>query len=141
MSDLSAPLLAWILLAHLIGDYIIQSNWMAQTKTSQWWPAIAHGVTYTVPFAAINLLPGLEGSISLPALAVIGGTHIIIDRFRLAKHLVWLKNLMAPKAYRSPRTATGYPDDTPPFLSVWLMIIVDNTAHLLINLLAVIYIH
>ncbi|WP_205679869.1 DUF3307 domain-containing protein [Paenarthrobacter ureafaciens] len=32
----------WILLAHLIGDYLIQSDWMASEKTKRWWPAIAH---------------------------------------------------------------------------------------------------
>jgi hypothetical protein len=29
--------------------------------------------------------------------------------------------------------ATGYPPDTPPWLAVWLMIIADNTIHVLIN--------
>lgn len=123
-----------ILLAHLVGDYIIQSHWMACEKTKRWWPAIAHGLTYTLPYMLVTQSPA--------ALAVIAGTHIIIDRFRLAKHLVWAKNQVAPKAFRSAwadAKATGYPSDTPAWMSVWLMIIADNTIHLLINTAAVVW--
>lgn len=69
----------WIVLAHLVGDYVIQSHWMATEKTKHWLPAIVHGVTYTLPHALITQSP--------LALVVIGGTHIIIDRFRLARHV------------------------------------------------------
>jgi lysine/ornithine N-monooxygenase len=34
-------------------------------------------------------------------------------------------------------TATGYPADTPAWLAVWLLIVADNTCHLLINAAAV----
>ena len=120
-----------ILLAHLVGDYLIQSHWMATEKTSRWWPAVAHGVTYTIPYAVVTQ--------SWAALAVIAGTHIVIDRYRLARHVVWLKNLAAPRSHRAPHTATGYPDDTPPWMGVWLMIIADNTIHLVINAAAVMW--
>jgi hypothetical protein len=124
----------WIVLAHLVGDYLIQSHWMATKKTEQWIPAAAHGVTYTIPYALVTQSPW--------ALLVIGGTHIIIDRFRLARHLAWFKNQMAPKASRftwASAKGTGYPADTPPWLAVWLMIIADNTLHLLINTAAIIW--
>lgn len=120
-----------IVLAHLVGDYLIQSHWMAVEKVNRWWPAIAHGLTYTIPYALVTQ--------SFAALAVIAGTHIVIDRYRLAKHVVWAKNQIAPKAYRPTHTATGYPDDTPPWLAVWLLIIADNALHLLINAAAVIW--
>jgi hypothetical protein len=94
-----------ILLAHLAGDYLIQSHYMAAEKVNRWWPAVAHGVTYTVPYVFVTRSPA--------ALLTIAGTHVVIDRWRLAKHVVWLKNLAAPKPYRAPHTATGYPDDTP----------------------------
>jgi hypothetical protein len=124
----------WIVLAHLVGDYVIQSHWMATEKTKHWLPAIIHGVTYTLPYALITQSP--------LALVVIGGTHIIIDRFRLARHVAWLKNQLGPKRSR-PRwadaKATGYPSETPAWLSVWLMIITDNTIHLLINTAAILW--
>ena len=41
-------------LAHMVGDYVIQSDWMASEKTKRWWPAIAHGVSYGVPFVLVT---------------------------------------------------------------------------------------
>jgi hypothetical protein len=117
-----------IVLAHLTGDYLIQSDWMAIEKTKRWWPAIVHGVTYTAPYALVTQ--------SLPALLVIGLTHIVIDRYRLARYVVFVKNFLAPvkswPVWRECRT-TGYPSDRPEWLTVWLMIVADNTIHLLIN--------
>ena len=124
-------MIAAIMLAHLVGDYLLQTDWMANEKTKRWLPAIAHGLVYTVPFLLVTT--------SLPALAVIGGTHMIIDRYRLAKHVVWFKNQFAPKSYRPGHTATGMPEDRPDWLAMWLLFIQDNIIHILINVLAVMY--
>lgn len=116
------------LLAHMVGDYLIQSHWMANEKTKRWWPAIAHAVTYGLPFLVITRNP--------VALTVIVVTHAVIDRYRLARHVVWAKNHLAPAGSVpswSDCKGTGYPPDTPPWLAVWLMIIADNTVHVLIN--------
>ncbi|KAB7752778.1 DUF3307 domain-containing protein [Mycolicibacterium mucogenicum] len=118
-------------LAHMVGDYLIQSDWMAQEKTRRWWPAIAHGVTYGLPFLLVTQ--------SVAALAVIVGTHVVIDHWRLARHVVWFKNQLAPYAFRPPHTATGHGPDRPDWLSVWLLIIADNTLHMLINVAAVVW--
>jgi len=120
------------ILAHMIGDYILQSHWMAQEKTKRWWPAIAHAATYGLPFLIVTRNP--------VALAVIVVTHAVIDRFRLARHVVWVKNHLAPAGSVpawSECKATGYPPDTPAWLAVWLLIIADNTIHILINSAAI----
>lgn len=132
------------LICHLFGDYIIQSDWMAQNKTRSSLAALAHAVTYALPFLLL--------SPSITALAVIIGTHFLIDRFRLARYVVWFKNLMTPEGSKEGDTwifpaklawenckATGYPLETPPFLAVWLLIIADNAIHLLVNFLALKY--
>lgn len=114
------------LICHAIGDYIFQSHKMATEKTrSSLWAAI-HAITYTLPFLFITQSP--------EALAVICGTHFLIDRFRLARLVVWLKN-----GPWHPLTATGYQDDVPAWLAVWLLIIVDNLAHVAINAVAIWY--
>ena len=123
-----------ILLAHLVGDYLIQSHWMANEKTKRWWPAWVHALTYGLPYLLVTHSP--------LTLAVIVVTHAVIDHYRLARHVVWAKNLVAPKSYRKPWvdcSATGYPSDTPAWLAVWLMIIADNTIHLAINAAAVLW--
>lgn len=113
------------ILAHLIGDYILQSHWMATEKTKRSVAAGAHAVTYTLPFLFLTWSPF--------ALAFICGTHFLIDRFRLARWLVWAKN---GYAFSGAPTATGYKDDVPAWLSVWLLIIADNIIHLICNAIA-----
>ena len=179
----------WLLVLHLFGDYVIQSDWMANMKTKASLPALAHAVTYTAPFWLI--LP------SWPALLLIGGSHFVIDRWRLARYVCWAKNLLGPREewvpvpcengvvhdpdfapdpagstsritreglvraaastfrydlvdgkatnvrklvqWRFPWSecvGTGYHSSRPAWLSVWLMIIADNTLHLTFNGLA-----
>ena len=112
-------------LAHAIGDYVVQSDWMAAEKPSHHGPAALHAASYAACFLPITR--------NWKALAVIGGTHFVIDRWRLAKHVGWAKNQIAPKAYRPEHTATGYGADKPDWMAVWLLIITDNTMHLAIN--------
>lgn len=121
-----------LLLCHLAGDYLLQSDYMANEKTKRWWPAWAHALTYGLPFLLVTR--------SAAALAVIVVTHAVIDHYRLARYVVWAKNLLAPKTYRHPWaecSATGYHQDRPVWMTVWLMIIADNAIHLGINVAAV----
>jgi hypothetical protein len=110
--------------AHLVGDYLLQSHWMACEKRSNSLAAAVHAFCYTLPFVLITQSWG--------ALAVICGTHFLIDRFGLARFVVWLKN-----GASGPVTATGYPDGLAPWMAVWLLIIADNTLHLICNGLAI----
>jgi hypothetical protein len=116
------------LVAHLVGDYVLQSHWMAQEKTRRSFAAAVHVACYALPFLLLRPSP--------LALAVIVGTHFVIDRWRLARFVVWGKNLLAPTAFDRPWSecsSTGYPPDVPPWLAVWLLIIADNVLHVLIN--------
>jgi Protein of unknown function (DUF3307) len=112
------------LVAHAVGDYILQSHYMATEKTKNSIAAVAHAITYTLPFLLITQ--------SSEALAVICGTHFLVDRFRLARFVVWFKN-----GPWKPLTATGYQADAPAWLAVWLLIIADNIVHVVINAAAI----
>ncbi len=113
---------------HCVGDFWTQSDWMAQNKTKAAFPAFCHALIYSVGF--------LLFSPSMAALAVIFGTHYLIDRYRLIRYLVWAKNFLAPRG-SNPSFAecagTGYPSSAPPWLAVWLMIVADNILHWIIN--------
>lgn len=131
-----AQVLYWGLMAHFVGDYLLQSDWMAEYKTSSWWVALVHATTYGLPFCAILFVVSPNLSVAVLSMMVIVGTHAVIDRFRLARYLVWVKNMLAPKRYRHPWAqcwVTGYHQDRAIWMSVWLMIIADNTLHVLIN--------
>lgn len=126
------------LLAHAIGDYVIQSDWMANEKTKRSAAALAHVLAYALPF--LFLRP------SHAALAVIVSTHFVIDRWRLARFVVWAKNIaLCPPSYENARgdagpqfawsncKGTGYPSERHPWMAVWLLIIADNVLHVCIN--------
>lgn len=121
-------------LAHMVGDYVLQSDYMAAEKTKKSLAALIHAVSYALPFLFFR--PSWE------ALAVIVVTHFVIDRWRLARYVCWIKNLVGPpKTWRSWEECkgTGYAPERPPFLSVWLMIITDNLMHVTLNALALTY--
>jgi Protein of unknown function (DUF3307) len=120
------------LVCHAIGDYVLQSDWMATTKTKRSTAALAHALTYALPFLLL--------SASWPALLVIVTTHFAIDRWRLARYVVWAKNWLGPgNRPWAECTATGYPPDRPQWMTVWLLIVADNTLHVLCNGLALRY--
>jgi hypothetical protein len=122
------------LILHLIGDYLTQSDWMAQNKTKDSWAAWVHANVYSFPFL---LLTGFAPRGAF-AWMVIFVTHFFIDRFRLARYVIWAKNWLGwGNLPWKDCSATGYRPDAPAWLAVWLMIIADNTLHLTINYCAI----
>ena len=60
------------LILHLIGDYLLQSDWMALNKTKCSKAAAAHAITYSLPFLILS--PSLE------AFAVIFFGLVVVSR-------------------------------------------------------------
>lgn len=120
------------LIAHLLGDYVLQTSHMAENKVQSWPVAALHAFVYSIPFAFLTQSP--------MALAMIFGSHAIIDRYRLAHYVVMAKNMIGdPKNWRRYQTNTGFAAETPAFMAVWLVIITDNTMHVIINYLSITY--
>ncbi len=126
------------LILHCIGDYVTQSQWMAENKTKSSFAASAHATVYSLPFLLIG---------SWQAFVAILLSHFLIDRFRLARFVVYAKNLMlsphrpcdaeyCARLRWTNCSTTGYPSDVPPWMAVWLLIAADNTLHLICNYLA-----
>lgn len=139
------------LVAHAVGDYILQSDWMASEKTKRNLAAAVHGVVYSLPFLLLTQVWW--------ALLVIAGTHAAIDRWRLAKYVCYAKNFFAPpRTVENERQTTpggqiilvpkitgvwwrpwkecsgnGYAAEKPIWLTTWLFIFTDNIMHVLIN--------
>lgn len=114
------------LLLHLIGDYVTQTDWMARAKVSTTFAALCHALVYALPF--LLLRP------TLAAIVVIALSHLLIDRFRLARHVAFAKNKLTDWHLKwADCRATGFPADVPAGHAFWLMILIDNTLHLSIN--------
>ena len=118
------------LILHLIGDYITQTDYMASNKTKTFRIAFLHAIVYTIPFILVTQSP--------VALLVILISHAIIDRYRLARYVIFAKNYLNDRTLKwEDCNKTGYPNSSPVWLTVWLMIIADNTLHLTINFIAI----
>jgi len=63
------------LIAHLIGDFLLQNHWM-QGKTKAWWPCAVHVAVYMVPWVFVGL--------PVWALVAIAVQHALQDRYRIA---------------------------------------------------------
>jgi len=99
---------------------------MARKKFESFPVALLHAAVYSLPFLLITT--------SLLAVAVIFVTHAVIDRYRLARFVIYAKNWTTDRTLRwVDCAATGYHKDVPPWLAMWLLIAVDNTTHLAIN--------
>lgn len=120
------------IVAHIVGDFILQSDWMAREKFRNSLACLIHVITYTLPFLLLTQSP--------ETLLIIAGTHFAIDRWRLPRFLIWAKNQPFPG--RSPFREcqrTGFPPDMPEHLARLLYIIIDGICHVLINGAAIYY--
>ncbi len=120
------------IIAHFVGDYILQSDWMVREKSRRWLAALVHVIFNTLPILFLNTNP--------VTLTIIAGTHLVIDRLRLARYVIWIKNYPWPGSRPwSECKDTGFDQDVPKYMAAWLLIIVDNSIHILINGAAISY--
>ena len=98
---------------HLVGDYLLQNDWMAQNKKKPgingFLSCFVHCLLYSIPFLFFY---------NLVAVLIIFLFHFIIDRYYFVK---WYMDFVGQKDFSKP-----------PF-SPWSILAVDNTFHLLIN--------
>ena len=97
----------WIF-AHLIGDYLLQNDWMAKRKKTSSLVCAVHIVTYMLPFFFVE-----ANWWQMTAIAV---QHFFQDRTHV---IVWLLN------------HTGKADFAKPPMAPWSIIVVDNIIHVL----------
>jgi len=118
------------LIAHLIGDYILQNDWMAQRKKGKLFPPLwayryeramrewrcgtcactVHVTLYTMVMWAMTGWP-------FWAIAVVFVTHYLQDRTNV---IAWWMKTMGQKGFAMPP------------LAPWSTIVVDNTWHLIV---------
>lgn len=97
--------LHWIY-AHLIGDYLLQNDWMAQGKKKHHWINLVHISTYMLPFLFTSLNP-----LQLFLIAV---QHYVQDKWGF---VAWFCKITGKFQHES--------------VKVWGHIIVDNVIHIL----------
>ena len=72
-------LLPLLLAGHLIGDWVVQTDWQAANKTSSWKANQQHMLGYHLALGALVALAVSPASVAV-VLAVSWSTHSVIDR-------------------------------------------------------------
>lgn len=101
----------WLLIGHLVGDYLFQTGWMATNKMKRWSALLVHSAVYTIVIYGFGLL---SGGLSPAAIALVFVSHVFIDKGFFV--VTWTKYIQTP----------------PPSEFKWLTIVADQTFHLII---------
>jgi hypothetical protein len=112
------------IVGHLVGDYLLQNDWMAQNKKKRDWPCIIHCLIWTLCVMAFAGWFGWKdaGYASEQywfrgwAFAALFLTHYAQDRTQIVR--VWMTQIN-----RQPQFAE-------PPLAPWSLIVVDNVWHI-----------
>lgn len=105
-----------LLIGHFVGDFLIQTDWMARYKAKHWVPLLVHSSVYTI---VIGLSALLEGGLSYLGILVVFIGHLILDRGSFVRF--WVLRI---------QTATK-PNQQ------WLSIITDQTFHIILLAIAI----
>lgn len=112
-----------LVIGHLLGDWLLQTEWQAQNKADNWGAMLAHVAVYHAVILGILILR--FGAAATPVYLAVGGlalTHAMLDR---KWPVAWLMRALRISVHRAPdRTLT---------------LAVDQSLHLLLLACATVY--
>lgn len=106
----------WLLIGHLIGDFLLQTSWMAKYKATKWLPLLSHVSVYTLVVASFGWF---FGGLSFAGIAVIFIGHVLLDRKTFVAF--WVRHIQTAKG---PEQA-------------WLSIMADQIFHVILLAVAI----
>lgn len=71
----------YLISAHMAGDYLFQTHWMAAGKLGSWWPRFIHVLVYTACFIPVALAEG-SGARAAAFLGALYVLHFLTDSHR-----------------------------------------------------------
>lgn len=142
--------LSWLVLCHLLADFVLQPGWVATRKFGRGpaaWRALGiHVAIVTAVAASIVLVYGLPG---IAFVLVTGVTHLVIDRAKVELTLRMDTPRAGTTAVATPPDPSGIPtdgvstdaDETPELIAGWspmpgVWFLLDQVAHLAVLVLA-----
>jgi len=101
------------LVGHLVGDYLLQNDWMAQGKKEHWFPCAIHVLVYAT---CVMFCSGWIWAEAAPVIWVaVAVPHYLIDRWRFVQ---WYMRWFGQDIFMEPP------------MSPWSIIVVDNVFHI-----------
>lgn len=101
-----------LIVGHFIGDFLLQTRWMAANKADKWLPLVVHAAVYTVSVGAVGYF---FGTLHVWAIAVIFLSHVGLDQRRFVG---WWSRLVQ-----------GVRPDGP---EAWVTVMADQSFHLIV---------
>jgi len=98
------------IIGHLVGDYLLQNDWMALNKKKRTLPCIVHCLLWTLSVCAFS------GCWKPLAIALLFTTHFLQDRTQFVHF--WMTRINRQAQFAEPPSAP------------WSLIVVDNVWHL-----------
>jgi hypothetical protein len=98
-----------LLLAHFLGDYFLQTGWMAGNKAKRWFPLLVHSAVYALTIAVFGMY--FIKDFTWWGVLLVFVTHVVVDRRSITQW--WVTNIMKAPASES----------------VWLAVVVDQSFH------------
>ncbi|MBO8156544.1 MAG: DUF3307 domain-containing protein [Bacillaceae bacterium] len=102
----------FLLVAHLIGDYLFQTNWMAMNKARRWDALMVHSIVYTGVISIVSWMT--FGGLSMTGILIVFLSHLILDRRRFI--VWWVRRVMRTDETKVP----------------WIVIVVDQVFHIMV---------
>lgn len=99
------------IIGHLVGDYLLQNDWMALNKKKHWFPCIVHCVMWTICVCLFAGWP-LQGCVP----AILFAAHFIQDHTNII--MFWMTKVNSQEKFAGPPCAP------------WSIIVVDNVWHI-----------
>lgn len=89
-----------LLYCHFVGDYVLQSDFIARTKGRNWWHLLVHSVLYSLPFY-LTMGPCWQHGVIII-------THFLVDAGKARHHFFsytedQLLHLLATLLYLFPK--------------------------------------
>jgi hypothetical protein len=128
---------AWLVLAHLVGDFILQTEAMVRDKNRPgargWRGLLTHGGAVALCLVPVALVFGVRG---LALLVVVAVTHVLIDRWkvRATRHAEAEALADAHRRHEETGSTNGLGPAWTPIPGA--LFIVDQLAHVVVSLVA-----
>ncbi|WKA53409.1 DUF3307 domain-containing protein [Planococcus shixiaomingii] len=107
---------SYLLIGHFIGDFLLQTGWMAKYKATKWIPLLVHVTIYTL---VVGFAGTVSGGLSLGGLGVVFIGHVILDRKTFVSF--WVRHIQMAKGSEQ----------------VWLAIVADQIFHIILLAVAI----
>ena len=74
-------------MCHFLGDYVLQTDFLANTKKDNLYHLFIHCFLYCLPFYILFAIFEVDGGMILIYTAILFATHFLIDFLKIRKHI------------------------------------------------------